>query len=685
VDAIAAVIWLFSTSLLFAGAWRVAQRWFPDDTGAPVLVHVIVIAWMTVVGATLLLEALGVLTPVALTAVVTLLSATFWACRNKPPPQTRSDPGAAEVQVQTNPTGLGVSVCLLAAVLAANVIWRGLLTFPIDWDTLAYHLPLVVHWIQERSLYVPDCAFWYVPGNNEVWTYWCVGLFSGDFLVALNNVPSAVLLLAAAAQFATLIGVGRVYAFLAVVAIAATEVVTRQAIDAENDVAVAALFFSGLLYAVRFGLSRRLPDLMLFGASLGLLAGVKYYALGYAAAVALAGVAWSQIPPRNDALKVIAAAALGFCVFGGYWYFRNIIHTGTPVFPLGFTPANNIWGDMRPETLTSTLAGSGRLEVWPRLANAIWKSAGPAHAAALALLPAFVAWFAWQSLRRRKRGDIATGLGGWLALVVVLAAGVYLITPNVVETIAGSFNMLRYHSVRFGLCFLTLAVLVSSLGLERLQQLITSRAGRTPAVLIAVVWGSAVAWQAWRQVAPLVSIDLALLAADLFLALLILRHVAAWPRAVWRFRWLAAGLAIGFAAWSGSTLAHRWHDGFIAFYDARFRADTYATIAKLDAAQERICVCDYRYYPFFGSRRQYSVCRPLWLDEPNTLRRYVAEKNATLLVGVRMDHVRRSGYLHVVPWVYSGAVPADVLHENQKHILYRVRSSAIHITARKGK
>ncbi|MBC7076973.1 MAG: hypothetical protein H5T92_01490, partial [Synergistales bacterium] len=99
-----------------------------------------------------------------------------------------------------------VAWAALAAVLLARIVLDGLITFPTDWDTLAYHLPLVDRWLREGTLYVPKCAFWYCPGNNELLAFWAVGPFSGDFLVSLNNVPAIVLFAAAVLELLRALG-----------------------------------------------------------------------------------------------------------------------------------------------------------------------------------------------------------------------------------------------------------------------------------------------------------------------------------------------------------------------------------------------------------------------------------------------------------------------------------------------
>src|SRR5262249_5000307 len=69
------------------------------------------------------------------------------------------------------------------AFALSTVILDGLLAFPSQWDTLAYHLPIIDQWLRAQSLYVPDQAVWFVPGNNELLGVWLTAPFSGDFWI----------------------------------------------------------------------------------------------------------------------------------------------------------------------------------------------------------------------------------------------------------------------------------------------------------------------------------------------------------------------------------------------------------------------------------------------------------------------------------------------------------------------
>lgn len=95
------------------------------------------------------------------------------------------------------------------------------------------------------------------------------------------------------------------------------------------------------MYGLRHGRDGRAADLALTSVCLGLLAGVKYYAAGYAALAWLASAMAATIR-RGVGRGVVTAGvtALAVLPWGGYWYARNVWATGPPFFSKGFTPGD---------------------------------------------------------------------------------------------------------------------------------------------------------------------------------------------------------------------------------------------------------------------------------------------------------------------------------------------------------
>lgn len=441
-DAVATAVWMPANGLLLSAAWLGARRLFPRDGVGTITLHVLVLWWACVVVATLVLGAVGILAPVLLLASVcatcVVVLVVLWATgkwqggsavirgvdsegavgAGKGPPEGGTTNRGTKMGTDTERSGRSeppyspwwtVVWGLLGSLFVARLVFDGLLTFPSDWDTLAYHVPLVDHWIREGSLYVPNCAFWYSPGNNEIVGLWLVAPFSGDFLIALNNLPAVLLTAIAAIELVASFGVSRHLCHLAGMAIMATEVTWRQMVSAENDLAVTGLFLATLLYGIRYARRGKRADLVFAAIAFGLLTGVKYYALGYAGVAGLGVI--SLVAASRGPRACARAAAIGLAgaiVLGGYWYARNAWVTGTPLYPKGLTQSTDVWARIRPDSPSSTLMGSGRVEVWPLLAEAVANRAGPCHLVATFALPVVIPWLAgsavWRRVRRRRVG-----------------------------------------------------------------------------------------------------------------------------------------------------------------------------------------------------------------------------------------------------------------------------------------
>jgi hypothetical protein len=651
-DYVVAVFWLAATALLGMVGWVTATRLFPKDAILTKAGHTIILAWAYVVAVSNVLGATGQLWPAALLAGVAgaaTLTLILVVRRLSASAATDGD------QLDAQPTDVPpsrVTRWLWAAAWAAlfafwfgHVVTSGLLRFPDDWDTLMYHLPLVDHWLQARSLYAPDGLRWSDPGHNELVTLWLVAPFSGDFLYALTNLPAAVLLACASVEFGRQLGLSASFRHLAGLAVVTNFVVFKQLIDTENDVAVAALFLACLAYALRYAERGRVADLIFGVVSLGLQAGVKYYALGYAA---IAATAAALLITRRRGGRVAASAAilglLGVLTFGGYWYVRNWVASGSPLYPLGLTAASDGLGEVYPGSLWSTtLLGNGRPEL-PELAmKAVWGMTGPCHLAAVLGLPATITWLVVSGLRRaRQPGGRSEGAARLVLTVVTTGSGlVLLVTPFAVEDAPGTLNQLcwKYCPVRYGMCFLSLAVLALVVVLDDISRLARTvgaglvrymsprgsncgeKPGRTEVVtcwlfgaVVPVVFAVGLAAQCVELVraAKLEWVDSLLIAVNLLLIRFNISFLASWHG---RYRWLLVsgvsliwilGVVVGV-----EHLSQRWHQGFVPFCDRMQGGGVFEYTARDNPPDTTICVLDLRPYPFFGSARQFRACQPI--------------------------------------------------------------------------
>ncbi|HEY80404.1 MAG TPA: hypothetical protein G4O05_04930, partial [Caldilineae bacterium] len=562
----------------------------------------------------------------------------------------------------------------------------------------------------------------------------------GDFLAPLNNFPATVLLVLSGIELARLLGVGILLRHLGILALVSNYVVSHQLLDNKNDVAAAALFLSALAYTLRYAARFRRPDLILAAICLGLLSGIKYYALLYAAVGLAAMVALTaRCRGRRAALGAAAMCLAGIVIWGGYWYGRNLWATGTPLYPRGITAEQNVQSGVRADLLGTTLLGNPAPEKWPLWLEALWRITGPCHLGALVLLPAGLLWlgFSGALLARTQAGHIQRDLRLGLLGVTLASAVLYGVTPFTIEIDPGTLNMLYtgYVTIRMALPFLSLAVLCALVLVDETvvlpawwQRLSGPRGPQgdgwlsppPPRRLIGRVLGHgcllvglvALAYQVVvvrrlqgasfvideklsGQLVPAVLVGVDLLALGVIL-LWLRGHLMRWPR-LWRALSGAALLTV--AAVAAGLLGQRWHGGFAAHYDDFFRTGVFSFLESSLPAGERICVFAQRPYPFAGSRRQFlllaahpTAVQPERFRSPEAVLRFLRDQGASIVAirrgsrfwyGLRVDQWA-SGHPGVFQTILDSGT-FDIRRINRQHLGEALDSFGQMVEARSGK
>ncbi len=687
-DAVIALVWLGANGLLGLAAWQLSRRLYPQEARHQLCLHSLVLCWAGIAGTATLLGICGLLGGFALLAAVAAVSAlTLYGLRTRAGSTDLSWQRRTDFQSVRSARTDWKSVllvrwwvgpwCLLAIFGLGHVVSDGLLRFPSDHDSLMYHLPMVVQWLHAGSLYAPDCSHWSNPGNNELVGLWMVAPFSGDFLIGLTNLPATVLLALASLELGGKLGLARSSCHLAALAVVANCVVVRQLVDAENDVAVASLFLTCLCYGLRLLATEELrassqrADLVLGSVSLGLLLGVKFYAVGYGLMLwgVLVGLVACTRGLRSG-LWTALLGAVGATLWSGYWYARNALVTGSPFYPKGLSEGSDVLSQMYGSVWPSSFLGSGQVESLPLMVTAVWQVMGPYYLVAFLAVPLVATALLLGGLRgfgsRDKQALTRLALG----LLVIAAGAVLLIIPFAVEDEPGSLNQLRngYAPVRYGLCFLTLAVLSLTLVLQDvglvMRRWLERAATPTPrwwwarasdpalvcvlhallgAGLVIVLVGRCGHLESVRYYVQL--LDSFLIGASLFLVGLCLYGCwVSWP-------WLRPALRVGVSGVlacgvgvSCAALAAHWHQGFTLHYDMLFGISIFTHLAEARGDTQRVCVLDYRSYPYVGSKRSIRVCQPVWVRSYPWLVHYLEKQEVTLVITCAKDEERATAW-----------------------------------------
>lgn len=310
----------------------------------------------------------------------------------------------------------------IVASLAARM-WGYSVAFV--WDDLAYHATAPAWWVQQQALAIQPFTYQgYYPFNAELMNLWFMLPIGHDLQANAGSVLWAVGLAAAGSRIALKLGqsLAPTLAFWAMV-FAAPGISGNFARFVPNDLAAGAGLLMGLAFCfVEPDARLRARHALLAGLGAGLALGTKVAVLP---AAGLMGLWWLWQSVRHKEAKPVLGFAAALFATGAYWYVRNWVVTGNPLFPAEIGPFEGPFDKdaqsrssivsmvLAPETFQEQLGMVGyflhRRLTWP----------APMGIAAVAGL-AVGAWQVWRDRLRNPRR------AAWLGLMVV-AMGVMLL------------------------------------------------------------------------------------------------------------------------------------------------------------------------------------------------------------------------------------------------------------------
>ena len=325
-----------------AGALAVARRLRPGYTGIEQVVVVALISTALLIALHLLPAICGILDRwvVAALAVVVLVLAMRArpAAGSAAPPE----PPANEDRVSLGSWLVALAVIAALAVYALAVLARLHATLPTFIDTVTFHLPGAVRWIQSHSIwqidqFLPGQAQGYYPANGNVVELAALLPWNSEFAIRLVNLPFYAL--AGLALYATgrELVAPRTSAIVAAAAAIAVPAVTSYIVDSPTpDAVMYATFAAGILFLVRHARTGARVDLLLAGLGLGLAFGSRWYGVSSVAVVVAVWLAAQTIARRWSRALAVDALLMGLVIAlaGGVWLIRNWAETGNPVFPV---------------------------------------------------------------------------------------------------------------------------------------------------------------------------------------------------------------------------------------------------------------------------------------------------------------------------------------------------------------
>ena len=226
------------------------------------------------------------------------------------------------------PRFVGILLGIIAVRLALQVWWFA----PFAVDPVTYHLPKLSEWIREGRLVHaigadPRETF---PAGFELIETWWVVFLRHDLLIELAGVEFLVLGFVAVFALARRLGLQEPAAALAALLYILTPGVHLLAISCMNDTPVAVL----IVATAALIQGRAHPALLLIPVGLGI--GMKpTYAYALPGLLILGWFVRRAPPSRPDSPRAAALVA-GIALAGGaFWYLRNAVVFGSPIYPVG--------------------------------------------------------------------------------------------------------------------------------------------------------------------------------------------------------------------------------------------------------------------------------------------------------------------------------------------------------------
>jgi hypothetical protein len=464
------------------GAARVRRRWVPEvgaETGflATMVGAVALLIWVA--------EALGTVSlfkpvPYLLGVAVVGLALRFTVGEPAPSP---ADPRPANPFRERPSLGATVVSLVIAGIAIGHFVSGVKLrlgTGMTGFDSTWYHGPFAAGFFQSGNtidlhLIAPQFLAWFYPANSEV--LHAVGMlaFDRDLLSPLLNLGWLLGCLLACWCVGRPFGVAPWSLALGAIALS-VPALADQAGEARND--IVGIFF--LLAAIAIALNvaaagersrRALPTgaLLLVGLSIGLAAGTKLNFLLPAAVLVVGLVVLAPGGSRRTTLLAAGGMALAG---GGYWYLRNLIHSGSPLpwirhlGPIDLPSPEQALGGREAHSVLSYLANGSVWSDWflPGLHGGLWIVWPALGASALAgLVLALIPWARSATSRRRGERPASSSASGpstsgvlAVAGLVGLAAGLsWLVSPT---SASGPDGMPR--GFESGLRYLTPALII---------------------------------------------------------------------------------------------------------------------------------------------------------------------------------------------------------------------------------
>ena len=348
-------LWLVAQAVWLAGPYLILRRVWPTWPWEKRLLALVVTATAGMCLVQQVVGSLGHLTFGVLMGTWAVLAGVGAIVASRLPQPPDVEPASADADPPPPAWHARVYLTVTLAMIGYYTFRAFVLAVEPVSDAPMYHLYFAARWLKAARLEIVPIPFGenaagYFPSNAELVYLWWMLPFRADTLAKLGQLPFALAGAVAVFALSRQVGASRTAGTYAGASYLAVAPICAHAVVANVDLVMACFELTAIYFLLACTRRFRWSDWVLAGLAAGVFVGTKYIALTYAVLLVplvllvLARIERARGPAGGDPtasrpgrgawfgrLVVFVLCAL---VAGGYWYLRNWVVTGNPLFPL---------------------------------------------------------------------------------------------------------------------------------------------------------------------------------------------------------------------------------------------------------------------------------------------------------------------------------------------------------------
>ena len=335
------LVGIAANALLAVGSYGIAGYWLKQPRGLPRFLAAALVFWAsTTVGLEGLsaIGAIGIYPMLAWAGVVAAVGVFFWWWLPNGDGEILAPPS------EVSPLGWDALLCL-SLVLTAGLLLlipSLLLAVKVVSDGPIYHLYFAARWWKAGRLILVAAPFGenaatYFPANGDLWFTWLMASWGDETLAKVGQAPFLLLAGASAFGCARLVGAGRSASLIATCWFVSAIPLFLYSFEPNVDTIFVAGYLLAAYFFLRFAHADGTTAALVLGAlAAGEALGTKAVGVVFVPPLIVVMIGVILFQPVSRRTKLIRTLIVGLvpAVTGGYWFARNGILTGNPLYPL---------------------------------------------------------------------------------------------------------------------------------------------------------------------------------------------------------------------------------------------------------------------------------------------------------------------------------------------------------------